>query len=72
LLNTEVTQNSAIGGQGGSGAKSLKGAPGQGTGGGLYIDPLASVSLDAFTVNHTKRNKASAIDKDIHGTYTLL
>jgi hypothetical protein len=72
LLNTEVTQNSAIGGQGGSGAKSLKGAPGQGGGGGLYIDHLASVGLDAFTVNHTKGNKASTTDNNIHGTYKLI
>jgi hypothetical protein len=71
LRNSGITQNSATGGQGGHGsAGSEDGGPGQGMGGGLYIDPLASVSLDAFTVNHMKRNKASTADNDIHGTYT--
>jgi hypothetical protein len=79
LLNSEVTQNSANGGQGGHGAKTSKlesatgdGSPGQGIGGGLNIDPLAAVNLDAFTESHTKRNKASTTDNDIHGTYTLI
>jgi hypothetical protein len=72
VLNSEVTQNSASGGQGGNGVQSPNGAPGQGIGGGLYIDPLAAVSLDAFTVNHTRRNKASTTDNDIYGSHTLI
>lgn len=69
LLNSEVIQNRAKGGLGGSGAKPLKGAPGEGIGGGLYIAPAAVVSLDAFTANRTKRNKASTADNDIYGSY---
>jgi hypothetical protein len=73
LLNTQISQNSATGGQGGNGgAKSPSGAPGQGTGGGLYIDPLALVYLDPFTEGHAKGNKASTSDNNIHGPYDVI
>jgi hypothetical protein len=47
------------------------GSPGQGEGGGLYIDPLASVCLDAFTLANILNNTASTQDPNIHGSYTI-
>jgi hypothetical protein len=72
VLNSEVTQNAATGGAGGNGVRSLKGAPGQGFGGGFYIDPLAAVSVDTFTANHMRRNRASTTGTNIHGPYALI
>jgi hypothetical protein len=69
-LNTSVTENSALGGAGGSGVTHrTDGSPGQGIGGGLYVAPLAVVRLDAFTLNHVKRNRVSTTDRNIHGPY---
>jgi hypothetical protein len=78
LRNSDIAQNGAIGGSGGQATRdAAPGQPGQGVGGAVYIvvapttgGPLASVSLDAFTVNHTKGNKASTTDNNIHGPYT--
>ena len=80
LVNCELTQNEATGGVGGDGpGNAADGKPGQGVGGAVYIltdpdtgTPLSSVSLDAFTVNHAKRNKASTSDNNIYGQYTLI
>ena len=47
-----------------------KGNPGLGEGGGLSIDPAASVGFDAFTLANFQNNTASASDPDIHGSYT--
>jgi hypothetical protein len=44
------------------------GKRGTADGGGLYIGPAAAVSLDAFTLRHTKTNKPN----DISGSYTLI
>jgi hypothetical protein len=65
LHNCIVTGNSAIGGKAGPGATA-----GIGEGGGLDIQSLASVSLDAFTVAHVTTNTASTNDPNIHGSYT--
>jgi hypothetical protein len=71
-----VGHNSAEGGAGGKGTKSntiggnTSGSPGLGEGGGLSIEPLASVSLDAFTQAHVIQNSASTSDPDIFGSYT--
>jgi hypothetical protein len=39
-------------------------------GGGLYIDPAVTVSLDSFTVANINNNAASTSDPNIHGSYT--
>jgi hypothetical protein len=71
LTNTTVDQNSAQGGRGGNGASGRpSGSPGLGKGGGLYIDPAALVSLDAFTQSHVSRNQASTAYADIDGSYS--
>jgi hypothetical protein len=44
---------------------------GLGEGGGLYIDPLASVCLDAFTVANILNNKASTSGDNIYGPHTI-
>ncbi|MCA1686329.1 MAG: hypothetical protein LC745_10200, partial [Planctomycetia bacterium] len=67
LHNGTVTGNSAIGGQAGAGGG---GRNGIGEGGGLFIEPLASVCLDAFTVARFTKNKASTRDPNISGSYT--
>jgi hypothetical protein len=68
LHNCTVTSNSAIGGKkGGTGA-----ADGLGEGGGLSIDPLAPVGLDAFTVVNVLSNSASTSGNNISGSYTTL
>jgi hypothetical protein len=67
LHNCTVTQNSAIGGKGGTDG----GIDGLGEGGGLYLANLASVCVDAFTVANVVRNKASTSGKDIYGPYTI-
>ena len=58
--NDTVTGNSALRGYGGAGE-----------GGGLYINSLASVCLDAFTLVHVANNTASTAYPDIYGPYTL-
>ena len=68
LHNCTMTQNSAIGGKAGNGPG---GADGTGEGGGLYIDPLASICLDAFTVANVTNNSASTSGNDIYGSYTI-
>jgi hypothetical protein len=70
LHSCVVTGNSAIGG-----AKNSAGTPGDGIGGGLYLEPAqglpgGSVCLDAFTVAHVNNNKASTSYPDIYGSYT--
>jgi hypothetical protein len=77
--STTFTGNSALGGAGGQGGScgfkgkfgtGSKGSPGQGVGGGLYIDAAAAVCLDAFTQSQVKKNHASTSDNEIYGTYT--
>jgi hypothetical protein len=46
------------------------GSNGLGEGGGLYMDPAASVCLDAFTQASFKNNTASTSNPDIAGSYT--
>jgi hypothetical protein len=71
VSSTSVEHNTAAGGTGGKGARSApNGIPGLGEGGGLYIDPAASVCLDAFTQAHVKSNRASTAYPDIDGSYT--
>jgi hypothetical protein len=73
LRGTTITQNSAIGGAGGSSPGGQPKAPnGSGYGGGIYIDSIASVGLDAFTRANTRTNTASTSDNDIFGSFTLL
>jgi hypothetical protein len=68
LLNTSMSSNTAMGGLGGG-----KGASaGQGIAGGRYIEPAASVSLDAFTQAHIINNSASTADPNIDGSYTTV
>jgi hypothetical protein len=68
LRNDTVMGNSADGGKGGVHG----GGPGQGQGGGLFIDPLAAVSLDVFTRDHVRHNTASTSHPNIDGSYSLL
>src|SRR5262249_357118 len=63
IHNTSVTANVAQGGA----ADSHK-RDGDSLGGGIYIDALALVGLDQFTVQHVKSNKA-AHDQNISGPY---
>jgi hypothetical protein len=73
LLGTTITQNAATGGPGGTSPQNLPdGANGSGQGGGIYIYPGASVSLDSFTQAHTTGNTASTSDNDIFGSFTIL
>ena len=67
LRNDTVSGNSAQGGAGGSGG-ARNGLAGLAKGGGLYIDLAATVSLDTFTLSHTKDNKPD----DIYGSYILI
>jgi hypothetical protein len=68
LTLTTPFANNAVGGLGGTG----NGIAGLGEGGGLYIDPAATVSLDAFTLANILNNTASTSDPNIHGSYSLL
>jgi len=75
LVRTIVANNAAQGGAGGTGAHrqgkgGTDGHPGLGYGGGLYIDALAVVSLDAFTQANVKNNTASTNHPNIYGKYT--
>jgi hypothetical protein len=71
LTGTTVDYDTAKGGAGGKGVKGHpSGNPGLGVGGGLYIQALASVSLDAFTQANVTQNSASTSDPDIFGSYT--
>lgn len=73
LSNDTVISNQAAGGAGGNGTTGHPdGQTGVGIGGGLFIDPTATVSMDAFTVGHVKRNHASTSDDDIHGSYGMM
>jgi hypothetical protein len=67
LSQDTVTGNAAQGGAGGSGRHS--GTAGLGEGGGLFIDPAAVVSLDAFTQANVTGNTASTKDPNIHGPW---
>jgi hypothetical protein len=66
MHNCVFTGNSAIGG-----LAQRVGIDGKGEGGGLFIDPLASVCLDALTLANFNRNKASTSGPDIDGSYTI-
>jgi hypothetical protein len=68
LLNTSMSSNTAMGGLGGGEGASN----GQGEAGGLYIESVASVSLDAFTQAHIINNTASTADPNIDGSYTIV
>jgi hypothetical protein len=71
LSNTTVDQNSASGGAGGKGSNaSSNGSLGLGEGGGLFIDPVALVRLDAFTQASVTSNTASTSGSNIFGTFT--
>ena len=73
LRGTTITQNAATGGAGGNSPKgSPAGANGIGKGGGLYIYPSASASLDSFTQANTFGNTASTSDNDIFGSFSAL
>jgi hypothetical protein len=67
LFSTTVDHNTAKGGHAGDGPLS---SDGLGQGGGLYIQALASVSLDAFTQANVTHNSASTSNPDIFGSYT--
>jgi hypothetical protein len=64
LHSDTISGNSAQSGPGGSPG----GCAGSASGGGLYIATAASVSLDTFTLDHTKDNKPD----DIYGACALL
>jgi hypothetical protein len=66
MVNCTVENNSANGGTGGN----KGGKRGLGYGGGLYIEALAAVSLDAFTQANVKNNVASTNHANIYGSYT--
>jgi hypothetical protein len=72
LSSTAVNHDTVQGGTGGKGGSEggPNGYPGLGEGGGLYIDPAASVGLDAFTLAHFKNNSASTAYPDIDGSYS--
>lgn len=63
LRSVTVTGNLS---QGGTGDKPKY--KGDALGGGLFIDPAATVYLDAFTVAHTKNNKPG----NIYGSYIVI
>ena len=66
LRDDIVTGNAAQGGAGGLGSPT--GKAGSAKGGGLYIDPLASLSLDPFTLQNMKNNQP----RDIYGSLTRI
>jgi hypothetical protein len=66
MRHDTVTGNAA---QGGAGLGRHPGSPGLGEGGGLFIDPAAVVSLDAFTQANVTGNTASTKDPNIHGPW---
>jgi predicted outer membrane repeat protein len=70
LLGTSVVNNTAKGGQGGSG-KANTAPDGFSRGGGIYIGPSAAVTLNVFTVANTTSNVADA-DANIAGDFTLV
>jgi hypothetical protein len=73
LRGVTITSNRAIAGNGGHGTHGNPGgAAGQGIGGGICIDPAASVALDTFTFDHVKKNHASTSDNDIYGSYAII
>ncbi|HKB04975.1 MAG TPA: hypothetical protein VKD90_22320 [Gemmataceae bacterium] len=73
IRTTTVTHNIAQGGRGGQGGGgSPNGGPGQGIGGGLFIDPTGIFGMDAYTVSHVKSNHASTSDNDVRGTYAVI
>jgi hypothetical protein len=65
LLNTSMSANTATGGL--SGGQQASG--GLGEGGGLYIDAVASVCLDAFTQAHVTNNTTSTSYPNIDGPW---
>jgi hypothetical protein len=73
LRNTIVTANAAQGGSGGAGqTHKLDDNPGEGIGGGLYIDVGAALSLDAFIKKNLKGNTASTNHSNLFGSYVLI
>jgi len=73
IHHTTITANSATGGAGGNGSHgSADGLPGLGEGGGIYISAGSSVGLDAFTVSHVQKNKASTSGDNVVGTYSVI
>src|SRR5262249_17507269 len=68
IRNCSVVGNSAQGGSGGG----QGGTKGQGGGGGHYINSRALVGLDAYTLDHVKKNLASTSDDNIHGLYDVI
>jgi hypothetical protein len=68
MHNDRVTENAAQGGAGGSRGAST----GVGEGGGLYINALATLDLDAFTLANIINNTASTSNNDIYGSYTMI
>ena len=71
VRNGIVTGNAALGGGGLRLRRgiSVPGNEGDGTGGGIYINPAASVGLDSLTVRNTKGNTASTSARNIFGDY---
>jgi hypothetical protein len=73
IRSSTFDSNNAQGGAGGVGYKgSGSGDKGLGVGGGIYFDPAADVGLDAFTIAHVKKNRASTSDPNIHGSYHVI
>jgi hypothetical protein len=81
LTGDTVYSNTAWGGNGGKGGingaiyygpSGSPGSSGMGEGGGLYIAPLGTVYLDAFTLGHFSHNTASTSNDDVFGSYTLV
>jgi hypothetical protein len=71
---TTISQNEAKAGLAGSFHKGAWIIPtnGVGQGGGIYVAPGASASLDSFTQTETSGNSASTSDNDIFGSFTIL
>lgn len=76
LTNDTVTGNYALGGWS---QVAFPGAgPGAGEGGGIFIDSVATVYLDPFTVANTVNNYSGSVENgaynidNIDGTYTLV
>ncbi len=67
LSNDSVTDDHAKAGADGDGRGNPLGKPAIGKGGGLYIDPAASYVIDAYTLSHFNKNKASTSDADAYG-----
>jgi hypothetical protein len=64
---TSIAANIAQGGVDGNHQMHSRGA-----GGGIYLSASASAGLDAYTVSHTQKNKASTSDDNIAGFYVVV